>query len=55
MTDQGAADRALFPPESIVEIKALACELPVRLGLPFFPSQCGVFHGGVQIGDKLLI
>lgn len=35
MTDQGAGDRALFPPESIVEIKALACELPVRLGLPF--------------------
>jgi hypothetical protein len=35
MTDRGAGDRALFPPESIVEIKALACELPVRLGLPF--------------------
>jgi len=34
-TDRGAGDRALFPPESIVEIKALACELPVRLGLPF--------------------
>jgi hypothetical protein len=34
-TDQGAADRALFPPQSIVGIKALACELPVRLGLPF--------------------
>jgi hypothetical protein len=31
----GAGDRALFPPESIVEIKALACELPVKLGLPF--------------------
>jgi hypothetical protein len=35
MTNRGAGDRALFPPESIVEIKALACELPVRLGLPF--------------------
>jgi hypothetical protein len=35
MTDRGAGDRALFPPESIVEIKALACELPVKLGLPF--------------------
>lgn len=35
MTDRGADDRALFPPESIVEIKALACELPVTLGLPF--------------------
>jgi hypothetical protein len=34
-TYQGAAERALFPPQSIVEIKALACELPVRLGLPF--------------------
>src|SRR5208283_4077640 len=35
MTNQGAGDRAPFPPESIVEIKALACELPIRLGLPF--------------------
>ncbi len=35
MTNRGAGDRALFPPESIVEIKALACELPIRLGLPF--------------------
>jgi hypothetical protein len=34
-TNQGAEDRALFPPQSIVEIKALACELPSRLGLPF--------------------
>jgi hypothetical protein len=34
-TNQGAGDRALFPPESIVEIKALACELPSRLKLPF--------------------
>ena len=24
----------LFPPEVIVQVKALACELPVRLGLP---------------------
>ena len=31
----GRGDRAPFPPESIVEIKALACELPIRLGLPF--------------------
>jgi hypothetical protein len=35
MTDRGAEDRAVFPPQSMVEIKALACELPVRLGLPF--------------------
>ncbi len=34
-TFPGAGDRALFPPESIVEIKALACEIPSRLGLPF--------------------
>jgi DDE superfamily endonuclease len=31
----GAADRALFPPVNVVEIKALACELPTTLGLPF--------------------
>jgi hypothetical protein len=35
MTNPGAGDRALFPPETIVEIKALACELPVKLKLPF--------------------
>lgn len=34
-SDPGAADRAVFPPQVIVEIKALACELPSRLGLPF--------------------
>jgi hypothetical protein len=34
-TNPGAGDRALFPPQSIVEIKALACELPIKLGLPF--------------------
>jgi hypothetical protein len=34
-TDQGVGDRALFPPQNIVEIKALACELPIRLKLPF--------------------
>ena len=34
-TNPGAADRALFPPQSSVEIKALACELPRTLGLPF--------------------
>jgi hypothetical protein len=32
---QGAEDRALFPPEIVVEIKALACQLPKDLGLPF--------------------
>jgi len=34
-TDQGAGDRALFPPQCITEIKALACELPRTLKLPF--------------------
>jgi hypothetical protein len=29
----GAA--ALFPPEIVVEIKALACQLPKELGVPF--------------------
>jgi hypothetical protein len=31
----GAGDPALFPPEIIVSIKALACQLPRDLGLPF--------------------
>ncbi|MDP2646999.1 MAG: IS630 family transposase [Desulfobacterales bacterium] len=32
---QGAEDPALFPPEIIVAVKALACQLPKQLGLPF--------------------
>jgi hypothetical protein len=31
----GAGARDLFPPEIVVEIKALACQLPKDLGLPF--------------------
>jgi hypothetical protein len=31
----GAGDPALFPPEIIVAVKALACQLPKQLGLPF--------------------
>jgi len=31
----GAGDPALFPPELIVSVKALACQLPKDLGLPF--------------------
>jgi hypothetical protein len=31
----GAGDPALFPPEIVVSIKALACQLPKDLGLPF--------------------
>jgi hypothetical protein len=33
--DRGADDREFFPPEIVVEIKALACQLPKDLGLPF--------------------
>ena len=32
---RGAGDPALFPPEIIVSVKALACQLPKDLGLPF--------------------
>jgi hypothetical protein len=31
----GGGDPAVFPPEIVVEIKALACQLPKDLGLPF--------------------
>lgn len=33
-------DRPLFPPEIIVQVKALACELPKELGLPFSRLSC---------------
>ncbi len=32
---QGAGDRTFFLPEIVIEIKALACQLPKDLGLPF--------------------
>lgn len=35
----GAVGRQLFPPELIVEVKAIACELPKRLGLPLSRLQ----------------
>lgn len=35
MNGHGTGARALFPPEIVVEIKALACQLPKDLGLPF--------------------
>ena len=31
----GEADLAFFPPHLVMEVKALACELPQQLGLPF--------------------
>jgi hypothetical protein len=33
--DHDAGDPTIFPPEVIMEVKALACELPKELGLPF--------------------
>jgi len=33
--DRDGEDPALFPPEVIVAVKALACQLPKELGLPF--------------------
>lgn len=39
-TNRAAEGRGLFPPQSIVEIKALACELPRRQGLPFSRLSC---------------
>ena len=34
-TGRGVGDHPLFPPEIVVQVKALACELPRELGLPF--------------------
>jgi hypothetical protein len=34
MTGSARAARAVFPPEQIAEVKALACELPATQGLP---------------------
>ena len=33
-TDRARAARAVFPPEQVAEVKALACELPATHGLP---------------------
>lgn len=33
-TSHGWEDRRFFPPKVVVEVKALACELPARYGLP---------------------
>ena len=35
MKGHGAGEPGLFPPEIIVSVKALACQLPKELGLPF--------------------
>ena len=35
----GAAVPPSFPPSVVVQVKALACELPHRRGLPLFPGS----------------
>jgi hypothetical protein len=35
MSCPGAGGRVFFPPQIVMEVKALACELPKQLGLPF--------------------
>jgi hypothetical protein len=35
MSGHGGGDLAFFPPQIVMEVKALACELPEQLGLPF--------------------
>jgi len=34
-SDRGRADRRVFPPSDIASVKAVACELPAQLELPF--------------------
>ena len=34
MTDPARGARAVFPPEKVAEVKAIACELPATHGLP---------------------
>jgi hypothetical protein len=40
MSDPAAGDRPAFPPSVVVEVKALACGLPSRLGLPLARWTC---------------
>ena len=35
MRGHDAGVRPIFPPEVVLEVKALACQLPKDLGLPF--------------------
>ena len=50
-TGQGAADHAVFPPRVMVEIKALACELPSELNIPFFRfSNRDLAHEAISRG-----
>jgi hypothetical protein len=34
-SDRGQDDRHVFPPSEIASVKAVACELPAQLELPF--------------------
>jgi DDE superfamily endonuclease len=40
MNSRAAGDRRAFPPSVVVEVKALACELPARRGLPLARWTC---------------
>lgn len=48
---QGGGGPGLFPPNVVIEIKALACELPGELGLPFSRlSQADIAREAVRRG-----
>lgn len=40
MIDHGAGDRAAFPPKVVMEVKALACQLPYERNLPLSRLSC---------------
>jgi len=40
MSDHARGDHGFFPPELIVQIKAIACELPAMMGLPLSRLSC---------------
>lgn len=48
---QGAADRVFFPPKVVMEVKALACQLPSERDLPFSRlSHTDIAHEAVRNG-----
>ena len=40
MISQEQAGHAVFPPDIVIQIKALACELPARHGIPLSRFTC---------------
>jgi len=51
MIARGVADPRVFPPQIVVEVKALACELPAELGLPLSRfSSAEIARQAVQRG-----